>query len=172
MSGHLVKEITEKKLYEEIERILKMRNKSVLNNSIIRKLEAILQSDYSVITSKIIVETEVEDNENNRGCKDIHCRMYFTVLRAFRNSFPDIKYEWIEKYVRSIKDATEMLDIEISGQPFNSTKKRTVRDAKKLLLIPVCQTILIVQLKMQNNIEHIAFKQLVIAENNGEDLRE
>ncbi|CAG8776459.1 3285_t:CDS:2, partial [Racocetra fulgida] len=143
---HLVKETTDKQLYEEIEKIIKMRNKSVLSSSIVKKLEVILQSDYSTIVSKIIAETEVEDNE---------------ITEDARNSFPDIEYEWIEKVVRSIKgannifscnmkprktdllilrlsDATEILDIEVSGPPFNSTKKHTVGDAKKLLLLSVC----------------------------------
>ncbi|CAI2187301.1 16017_t:CDS:2 [Funneliformis geosporum] len=34
--------------------------------------------------------------------------------------------------------ATEILDIVVSRPPFNSTKKHTVEDAKKLLLISVC----------------------------------
>ena len=37
-----------------------------------------------------------------------------------------------------LSDATEILDIEVSGPPFNSTKQHTVGDAKKLLLISVC----------------------------------
>ncbi|CAG8698669.1 29976_t:CDS:10 [Racocetra persica] len=140
---HLVKETTDKQLYEEIEKIIKMRNKSVLSSSIVKKLEVILQSDYSTIVSKIIAETEVEDNEITEDARSMSERTYIVecispILRAFRNSFPDIEYEWIEKVVRSIKDATEILDIEVSGPPFNSTKKHTVGDAKKLLLLSVC----------------------------------
>jgi len=30
------------------------------------------------------------------------------IFRAFRNSFPDIKYHWIEKDVSSIKDIDDM----------------------------------------------------------------
>ncbi|RIB13486.1 hypothetical protein C2G38_1728632 [Gigaspora rosea] len=189
---HLVKETTDKQLYEEIEKIIKMRNKSVLSSSIVKKLEVILQSDYSTIVSKIIAETEVEDNEITEDARFLFFirntlldftatfkfltrkvinrsmseRTYIVecispILRAFRNSFPDIEYEWIEKVVRSIKgannifscnmkprktdllilrlsDATEILDIEVSGPPFNSTKKHTVGDAKKLLLLSVC----------------------------------
>jgi hypothetical protein len=37
-----------------------------------------------------------------------------------------------------LSDATEILDIEVSGPSFNSTKQHTVGDAKKLLLISVC----------------------------------
>ncbi|CAG8543003.1 33270_t:CDS:2 [Gigaspora margarita] len=103
---HLVKETIDKQLYEEIEKIIKMRNKSFLNSSIVKKLG-----------------TAVEDYE---------------ITEDARNSYPDIKYEWIEKDVRSIKganmdllilrlsDTTEILDIEVSGSPFNSSKKYTV----------------------------------------------
>ncbi|GBB84815.1 hypothetical protein RclHR1_01140004 [Rhizophagus clarus] len=189
---HLVKETIEKQLFEEIERIYKMRNKSVLKSPIVKKLEVILQSDYSVIASKIMAETEIEDNEITEDARflffirhtlldfvatfkflspkviswDMSERSYIVeclspILRAFRNSFPDIRYEWIEKDVGSIKganniflcdiqprktdllilrlsDATEILDTEVSGPPFNSTKKHTIGDTKKLLLMSVC----------------------------------
>ncbi|CAI2178971.1 7731_t:CDS:2 [Funneliformis geosporum] len=112
------------------------------------------------------------------------------VLRAFRNSFPEIKYEWIEKDIRSIKDAnniflsnmqprksgllilrlsdaTEILDIEVSG-PFNSNKKHTVGNAKKLLPISVCGLCRILannfdcSIKDAKELEHIAFKQFTL----------
>ncbi|CAI2178662.1 12915_t:CDS:2 [Funneliformis geosporum] len=81
------------------------------------------------------------------------------ILRAFRNAFPEVKYEWIEKDVESIKevnkifmsninhrktdllvlrlsDASELLKIEVSGPPYKSTKRHTVdcpiEDAKKV----------------------------------------
>ncbi|CAG8564355.1 1053_t:CDS:10, partial [Acaulospora morrowiae] len=70
------------------------------------------------------------------------------ILRAFRNAFPDVKYMWIEKDVRLIKeannifmsnigerktdllilrssDARELLNDEVSGPPYRSTKKHT-----------------------------------------------
>src|SRR5687767_12984216 len=75
----------------------------------------------------------------------------FSILRAFRNAFSDVKYMWLEKDVRSIKevnimftsnfrkrktdllilqlsDARELLNVEVSGPPFISTKKHTVGD--------------------------------------------
>jgi hypothetical protein len=83
------------------------------------------------------------------------------ILRAFRNAFPEVKYEWIEKDVESIKevnkifmsninrrktdvlvlrlsDMNELLKIEVSGPPYKSTKRHTVGDAKKLLMMAVC----------------------------------
>ncbi|KAF0392236.1 hypothetical protein F8M41_010554 [Gigaspora margarita] len=83
------------------------------------------------------------------------------ILRAFRNAFPDIKDMWIEKDVRSIKeanliftsnfgerkadllilrlsDAREFLNVEVSGLPYKSKKKHTVGDVKKLLIMAIC----------------------------------
>ncbi|RIB12108.1 hypothetical protein C2G38_2101793 [Gigaspora rosea] len=83
------------------------------------------------------------------------------ILRAFRNAFQDVKYEWIERQVKSIKDAsdmfttvmrsrktdllvlrltdaTEILYIEVSGPPYKPDKKHTVGDAKKLLMMAIC----------------------------------
>ncbi|CAB4382634.1 unnamed protein product [Rhizophagus irregularis] len=83
------------------------------------------------------------------------------ILLAFRKAFPDVKYMWVEKDVRSIKeantmfksnlgerktdllilrlsDARELLNVEVSGPPYKSTKKHTVGDVKKLLIMAVC----------------------------------
>ncbi|CAG8620608.1 4427_t:CDS:10, partial [Ambispora gerdemannii] len=83
------------------------------------------------------------------------------ILRAFRNAFPDVKYEWIEKDVKTLKDAsnmfainvrarktdllvlrlsdaTEILHVEVSGPPYKPEKKHTVGDAKKLLMMAIC----------------------------------
>ncbi|CAG8702617.1 3388_t:CDS:1, partial [Scutellospora calospora] len=80
------------------------------------------------------------------------------IFRSFRNAFPEIKYEWIEKDVRSVKeagsmfainsksrktdllvirlsDATEILHVEVSGPPFKADKKNTIGDIKKLLMM-------------------------------------
>ena len=67
---HLVQQTTEKKLYEEIERILQLRNKLVLKDSINKKLGVIFQSDYSEIFSKIVEETVTEkDNETTEEAR-------------------------------------------------------------------------------------------------------
>ncbi|CAG8459177.1 1144_t:CDS:2, partial [Acaulospora colombiana] len=83
------------------------------------------------------------------------------ILRAFRNAFPEVKYEWIEKDVKTLKDASDMfainvrarktdllvlrlsdameiLHVEVSGPPYKPEKKHTVGDAKKLLMMAVC----------------------------------
>ncbi|CAG8582263.1 4991_t:CDS:1 [Diversispora eburnea] len=83
------------------------------------------------------------------------------ILRSFRNAFPEIRYDWIEKDVKSLRDAsnmfainvrtrktdllvlrlsdaTEILHVEVSGPPYKLDKKHTVRDAKKLLMMGVC----------------------------------
>nr|CAG8452896.1 8319_t:CDS:2 [Entrophospora candida] len=190
---HLVKETTEKNLYEEIEKFLRMRNKLILKSSITKKLGVIFQTDYSEIITKTMIETENEkDSETSEESRflffirhtlldfiamfkylspkvlvrDMSERSYIVeclspILRAFRNAFPDVKYEWIEKDVKSLKDAsnmfmidvrprkadllvlrltdaTEILYIEVSGPPYKPNKKHTVGDAKKLLVMAIC----------------------------------
>ncbi|PKY41880.1 hypothetical protein RhiirA4_502684 [Rhizophagus irregularis] len=62
------------------------------------------------------------------------------ILCAFRNAFPEVKYEWIEKDVESIKEVNKIFmgninhrktDIEVSGPPYKSTKRHMVGDTKK-----------------------------------------
>ncbi|PKY55772.1 hypothetical protein RhiirA4_548898 [Rhizophagus irregularis] len=83
------------------------------------------------------------------------------IFRAFRNAFPDIKYDWIEKNVTSIREANnmfvddisprktdllvvrlsdgmEILNTEVSGPPFKATISHTVGDVKKLLMMSIC----------------------------------
>ncbi|CAG8520840.1 13810_t:CDS:1 [Acaulospora morrowiae] len=83
------------------------------------------------------------------------------IFRSFRNAFPEVRYEWIEKDVKSLKDAgnmfainvraritdllimrlsdgREILHIEESGPPYKPEKQHTVGDAKKLLMMAVC----------------------------------
>ncbi|CAG8513983.1 10274_t:CDS:10 [Acaulospora morrowiae] len=45
----------------------------------------------------------------------------------FKNAFSDVKYEWIEKDVKTLKDASDMFSINVKGPP---EKKHTVGDAK------------------------------------------
>ncbi|CAG8593522.1 10791_t:CDS:2 [Funneliformis caledonium] len=164
-----------------------------LKELILKKLEAIFQSDYSEIFSKIIEETATEkDNKTTKESRflffirhtlldfvamfkyltpkildrDMKERSYIVeclspILRAFRNAFSGIKYEWIEKDVESIKkvneifmsnighckidllvlrlsDASKLLMVEVSGPPHKSTKRHTVGDVKKLLMMAIC----------------------------------
>ncbi|CAG8455851.1 4893_t:CDS:1 [Funneliformis caledonium] len=84
------------------------------------------------------------------------------ILRSFRNTFSEIRYEQIEKnIIKSIRnvnnifainikiqktdllvlrllDITEILHVEVSRPPYKPEKKHTVREAKKLLMIAVC----------------------------------
>ncbi|CAG8769369.1 5720_t:CDS:2, partial [Dentiscutata erythropus] len=83
------------------------------------------------------------------------------IFRAFRNAFPDIKYDWIEKHVTSINetnnmfldnigprktdllvihlaDGIEIMNTEVSGPPLKATQTHTVGDIKKLLMMSVC----------------------------------
>jgi hypothetical protein len=42
--------------------------------------------------------------------------LIFQAFQAFRNTFPDIRYEWIKKNVTSIKEANSMFVDDISPQ--------------------------------------------------------
>ncbi len=98
------------------------------------------------------------------------------ILRAFRNAFPDVKYMWLEKVVRSIKeannmfmsnfgerktdlliirlsDAKELLNAEVSGPPYRSTKKHTVDDVKKLLMMTIYSLCRLLSSNLDCNIE-------------------
>ncbi|CAG8579517.1 13471_t:CDS:2 [Funneliformis mosseae] len=98
------------------------------------------------------------------------------ILRAFRNAFPDVKYMWLEKDVRSIKeanimftsnfgerktdllilrlsDARELLNVEVSGPPYRLTKKHTVGDVKKLLIMAICSLCRLLGNSLDCNIE-------------------
>ncbi|CAG8549115.1 763_t:CDS:1, partial [Cetraspora pellucida] len=190
---HLVRETVDESLFEKIEKLLRIRNKLILNKSITSKLEAIFQTDYVEISLKIITETEVEKNikasEESQFlffiqhtlldfitmheyklpkvlAQDMSKRSYIVeclspILRSFRNAFPEIRYEWIKKDVKSIRDAcnmfainiriqktdllvlrlsdaTEILHIEVSGPLYKPEKKHIVGDVKKLLIMAVC----------------------------------
>ncbi|CAJ0651801.1 9512_t:CDS:2 [Entrophospora sp. SA101] len=83
------------------------------------------------------------------------------IFKSFRNAFPEVKYDWIEKEVDSIKiankmfmtqarlrktdllvthlvDGKEIVDVEVSGPPYNPQESHTVGDIKKLLMMAVC----------------------------------
>jgi len=98
------------------------------------------------------------------------------ILLTFRKAFPDVKYMWVEKDVRSIKeanimfmgnigerkadllilrlsDARELLNVEVSGPPYRSTKKHTVGDIRKLLVMAVCSLCRLLGNNLDCNIE-------------------
>ncbi|CAG8579992.1 13413_t:CDS:2, partial [Acaulospora morrowiae] len=98
------------------------------------------------------------------------------ILLAFRKAFPDVKYMWVEKDVRSVKeanfmfmgnigerktdllilrlsDAREFLNVEVSGPPYRSTKKHTVGDIKKLLVMAICSLCRLLSNNLDCNIE-------------------
>ncbi|CAG8665055.1 12410_t:CDS:2, partial [Funneliformis caledonium] len=174
---HLVKEtIKEPTMYERVRNMLQSRNKLAMSDSIIKKLENIFQANYSEIESKIISETNIGDNqtsEEDRFMFFIRCalldfvfrfrylmpkvldrdmleRSYIVeclspILRAFRNAFPDVKYMWLEK--------DELLNVEVSGPPYRLTKKHTVGDVKKLLIMAICSLCRLLGNSLDCNIE-------------------
>ncbi|CAG8604183.1 8526_t:CDS:10 [Funneliformis caledonium] len=185
-----IEKTTDKKTFMEIKKMLQTNDQLILQESLVRKLEAIFETDYSEIESKIIEMTTVKgDSEEARFNffirytlldfsanfmfkiprildRDISERTFIVeslspIFRAFRNAFPDIKYEWIEKDVASIKvansmfadnisprktdllvlrlsDGMEVMNTEVSGPPFKNTQAHTVGDVKKLLMMSVC----------------------------------
>ncbi|CAG8708759.1 10088_t:CDS:2 [Cetraspora pellucida] len=187
-----VKETVEVETYREIEKLFLMKNRLVLQESFVKKLESIFETEYSKIESKIIDLTIVEgDNQTevagfnffvryalldfianfkyrspkvldrNMSERTFIVECLAPIFRAFRNAFPDIKYDWIEKNVTSIREANnmfvdaisprktdllvvrlsdgmEILNTEVSGPPFKATITHTVGDAKKLLMMSIC----------------------------------
>ncbi|CAJ0871094.1 7811_t:CDS:2 [Entrophospora sp. SA101] len=140
---------------------------------IVKKLESIFDADPSVVGSKIILETTThysDQSETGRNPKifdrEISERTFTVecmspIFKSFRNAFPEIKYDWIEKEVDSIKiankmfmtqarlrktdllvthlvDGKEIVDVEVSGPPYNPQESHTVGDIKKLLMMAVC----------------------------------
>ncbi|CAH1756901.1 5359_t:CDS:2, partial [Entrophospora sp. SA101] len=91
----------------------------MINNSIVKKLESIFDADPSVVGSKIILETTThysDQSETGRNPKifdrEISERTFTVecmspIFKSFRNAFPEIKYDWIEKEVDSIKIANK-----------------------------------------------------------------
>nr|CAG8542006.1 5713_t:CDS:2 [Entrophospora candida] len=184
-----IKKSLDENTYQEI-REIQSKNKFILEKTITKKLETIFESGYTEIETKILSETNISDNtEESRFLffirqslldfvynfkfstpkmldRDLQERSYIVellapIFRAFRNSFPNIKYHWIEKYVTSIKDVNnmfmnnlgerktdllvlrqsdgrEVLLMEVSGPPFKIDEKHTVGDAKKLLIMAIC----------------------------------
>ncbi|CAI2169744.1 16537_t:CDS:2 [Funneliformis geosporum] len=162
----------EEQVYEKIISMLQPGNKSVINDSIVKKLENIFQASYFEIES--------------------------------RSAFPDVKYMWLEKDVRSIKeanimftnnfgerktdllilrlsDAREFLNVEVSGPPYNLRKNTRIQviggrltlfavsltDKRKYLAVELASYIFVEQGKLQKKIRSF------IPDNNcSENLRE
>ncbi|CAG8659411.1 27391_t:CDS:2 [Dentiscutata erythropus] len=158
---HLVKETIEKLVYEKVKNMLQVGNKLVMNDLIVKKLENIFQASYSKIESKVILETNIENNQTMKENRFIFFIQYALldfvfmfkylmpkVLDPFRNAFPDIKYMWLEKDIRSIKEANLMFT-----KNFGSKKKHTVGDVKKLLIMAICSLYRLLGNNLNCNIE-------------------
>ncbi|KAF0439682.1 hypothetical protein F8M41_004127 [Gigaspora margarita] len=65
----------------------------------------LVKADDSEIVTKIKIETET--NNETILTQD---------LCAFRNAFQDVKYEWVEKQVKSIKDTNDMFTTNIRSR--------------------------------------------------------
>ncbi|CAG8761106.1 21871_t:CDS:2, partial [Cetraspora pellucida] len=169
---HLVKATIGEQMYEKVISMLQIGNKLVMNDSILKKINNIFnnifQLNYSEIESKIISETKIDDKQQMRIVLDHDMleRSYIVevlspIFLTFRKAFPNVKYMWVEKDVRSIKevnimftsnfgkqktdllilrlsDARELLNVEVSGPTYKSMKKHMVGDVKKLLMMAIC----------------------------------
>jgi hypothetical protein len=58
-----VKETIEKESYEEIEKLFLMKDRLVLQESFVKRLELLFETDYTKIESKIFSETIVEEDD-------------------------------------------------------------------------------------------------------------
>ncbi|CAG8523202.1 8615_t:CDS:10 [Dentiscutata erythropus] len=157
---HLVRETINKSLFEKIEKLLRMRNKLILDKSITLKLKAIFQTDYVEISLKYTLLDFIA---------------MYKYMSSKVNAFFEIRYEWIEKDVKSIRDTrnmftiniktwktnllvlrlsdtTEILYVEVSGPPYKPEKKHIVGDAKKLLMMAFIRNEFIEQEKLLEKI--------------------
>ncbi|CAG8648458.1 878_t:CDS:2, partial [Paraglomus brasilianum] len=117
-----------------------------LNGMALRKTKKICYTEFSSPGS-----SDLEDVESTPCLTTHSVTLLSPILLAFCKAFPDVKYMWVEKDVRSIKeanvmfmgnigerkadllilrlsDARELLNVEVSGPPYRSTKKHTVGD--------------------------------------------
>ncbi|CAI2191719.1 3083_t:CDS:2, partial [Funneliformis geosporum] len=170
-----IKETVEEGVYIEVKNLLQAKDRLILQETLVKKLDAIFETDYTGIESKIFSETVINGDNRTEEARfnffirdalldfvanfryrmprvldrEISERTYIVeslspIFRAFRNAFPDIKYDWIEKNVSSIKEANnmfaedinprktdlliirlsdnlEILNTEVSGPPFKVT---------------------------------------------------
>jgi hypothetical protein len=191
-SVNYIKETFEERVYIEIKNLLQAKDQFILQETFVKKLNAIFETDYTKIESKIILETVINGDDQTEEARfnffirdslrdfianfryrmprvldrEISKRTFIVeslspIFRAFRNAFPDIKYDWIEKDVTSIQEANKMfeedinprktdllvirsldgleiMNIEVSELPFKVTREHTVGDTKKLLMMSVC----------------------------------
>ncbi|CAB4434332.1 unnamed protein product [Rhizophagus irregularis] len=121
-----IKETIEEGIYTEIKNLLQAKDRLILQDTLIKKLDTIFETEYTEIESKIHLETVINDFVSNFRYRisrvldrEISKRTYIVeslspIFRAFRNAFPDIKYDWIEKNVSSIKEANNMFAEDIN----------------------------------------------------------
>nr|CAG8665332.1 4788_t:CDS:2 [Entrophospora candida] len=149
-----VKETVEERTYIEIKKLLQMKDQLILQETLVKKLEEIFETDYTEIESKILNKTIIMgDNQTEEARFNFFARYALLDFTAnFKYRLPrflcHIKYEWIEKDVASIKGANnmfmddingiEIMNTEVSGPPFKATQAHTIGDAKKLLMMSVC----------------------------------
>ncbi|CAJ0768977.1 3226_t:CDS:2, partial [Entrophospora sp. SA101] len=177
--------------YESIKNTIYCGKKLIIKDHIVAKLNKIFECDYSKVEDTIITVTKIVDDQSDDSKfiyfirhslldfvanfkyitpraldRSMYERSYIVeclspIFRSFRNSYPEIKYHWIEKIVESISgtnemfmcdidqrktdisivrisDEKEILNVEVSGPPSRNTKDHTVGDIKKLLSMAVC----------------------------------
>ncbi|CAG8748735.1 11756_t:CDS:2, partial [Funneliformis caledonium] len=98
-------ETVEEGAYGEIEKLI---HRFVLQESFIKKLESIFDTDYDKIESKIFDETIVKGNNQTEEAR-FNFFVWYTLLdfnANFKYRLP--RYEWIEKNVTLIKEANNM----------------------------------------------------------------
>ncbi len=140
-----IKETIEEGIYTEIKNLLQAKDRLILQETLIKKLDTIFKTEYTEIKLKIKLETVINSDkyteEARFNCfirdalidfvanfryriprvldREISERTYIVeflspIFRAFRNAFPDIKYDWIEKNFASIKEANNMFAEDIN----------------------------------------------------------
>ncbi|CAG8564851.1 14239_t:CDS:2 [Acaulospora morrowiae] len=90
------------------------------------------------------------------------------ILHAFRNAFPDVGRKRREinqrgkQHVYELSDARELLNVEVSG-PCRFTKKHTVGDIKKLLVMAICSLCRLLGNNLDFNIKDAKDVKLIIS---------
>ncbi|RHZ49616.1 hypothetical protein Glove_519g60 [Diversispora epigaea] len=145
---------------------------SKIRKTIFNNIDAILSESNKEVSISNSAPTYNNDNLNKidffaSDHKEKVNNIPFSILSQYlktyyqKNTFSEVKYEWIEKDVRLVKEvksiftinvksqktnfliirlsnATEILHVEISDSSFKMDKKHTISDIKKLLMMAVC----------------------------------
>ncbi|CAG8650015.1 5785_t:CDS:2, partial [Paraglomus occultum] len=136
---HLVKETIGEQAYEEDKNMLQMGNKLIISETKIEDNQTTEEYRFIFFIRHALLDfvsmfkylmPKVLDRDMLERSYIIECLS--PILCAFRNAFPDVKYMWVEKYVRLIKEANNMFMSNIGERKTDLLILR-LSDARELL---------------------------------------